>query len=326
MEAQPDLFAGWDFAQVTGLIENFKTATNTWTEAFDLFVAQVEDVAVAMAVLEAYADSNLAEQYDEMLQATFATLTDNVNSMYDDLSDAIVNFDGSPEQLQRIGQLAWETRQAELQLLAQIDGIAAGLTSRMQNLKQYVDGILNPAKEMTAEQAVRQAQSYLDALRLATSPEEVARIGEEFDAFIRSLTPEQIQKYGLDYQYLINTFDETQSRMLQEMRDQALANAEAAQAWVNDFLDRIGGTLDIIANYMSDDVATQQATVIADGINQTMVDNNEDMKNIMRDGLKDIGGGVRSIGPIADLAIRQGFAGANVTVIVRTPDGGLVTQ
>jgi hypothetical protein len=207
------------------------------------------------------------------------------------LMDAIVGFDGSPEQLTQIGNLAMAIRQGELQLLAQIDSIQKGINANLDSLEAKIRGLSEP--DATAEQIFREANALIGDVLTATSASEIAGIEQQFTNLINSLTEEDQLALQTPLLNMIEGFRGAVEQMLDEQRENAIENGENSRELVDIFLNDIGDPLDVLAN--------SNVTVAEE--------------------LGNIDDSIQNLGPTISGAISRGFSNANVTVNVVIDDG-----
>jgi hypothetical protein len=219
------------------------------------------------------------------------------------LMDAIENFDGSIESLTQIGLIVTSIREGELKLLSQIDAIQKGITVSLEKLKADILGLTEIPK--TGEQIFTEAAALRGQIGAAETPEEIARLTQEFEALIRSISPEEQALNQGAILGLIESFQAAADLRLDEQRQNVIDAAEATRQMVDQFIERIGTPLETLA-----------------ASNPTVVDHLAAIeKNTAPDDSDDLGERVAT-------AIVEGFSGAdfNVPVTVVINGGGLVNE
>jgi hypothetical protein len=316
MEAAPELFQGKTLTDFLNVVSAFGEEMGSITAGFEEVVRLVEIVGSTLATLQDFVDSDLAADY-AALSTGQGSLTDILAGMNSELMDAVTNFDGSIESLSEIGMMSMAIREGELALLQQIDSIQQGLNSNLEKLKADILGLTEV--EQTGKEILDRAAGLAFMVGRAETPEEVARIGQEFDALVRSMSPEDQLRYQSELLQLIESFGARSSENLGDQRQNVIDNAEQTRQFLDGWLESLGTTLDIIAGSNE-----RVATVLENDAEMDSLE--EPLGGIMDDGLTDISLAVESIGPKVARAVRSAVAGVDVNVIINAQPGGLVTE
>jgi TP901 family phage tail tape measure protein len=296
MDDNPGVFGERELAEVLAIVESFQTGVKTIGEAFEDFAEAFDKIVQAQAVLDQYAGTSASETFAEILRREGMSLAETTVELQSMLGEAIAGFDGSPEQLQYIAELAYNAREGEILLLQQIDAIQKGLNANLESLKADLLGI---TQDKNAGALFREAFNLLESVGQATSIEQVDAIAREFESLIRAISPEDAERLGVNE--LVNLVDEFQAlanAAIEGFRADAEANAESTRELVDVFRDDIGDPLDILAN----------------------------SNQIVADELGNIDDSIQNLGPPIENSIRSGFAGANVNVTVVIDEPGLVNE
>jgi len=232
------------------------------------------------------------------------------------------NWDGSPEQLVEIGNLAMSVRQQELNALSLIDSVAKGLNANLDRLLADTKATIQGPR--AAEDVLFDARALITAVSQATTPEGVAAIGQEFEALIRSLSPEDTKAFGTSTLAIIESFKAASNTALEQAKQSILDSGAAIRLLTDNFAAMID-PLAIIAS--TNERAAAALELLAGGTTNGLnvpasVDSvalSDDITTALSDGVDDMAIRVSN-------AIRTGFAGANVTVNVVVQEQGLVTQ
>ena len=314
LDAAPDLFSGRTLTEFLSVVSGFAEGMGSITDGFNEVVRLVNIVGSVLTSLKDFAGSDLTADYNALL-AGDVSLTEALAGMNAGLMDAVANFDGSIESLQQIGAIAMTIREGELKLLAQIDGVMQGLNASLDKLKADILAVGQPAA--TGEEIFNSAAALINTVAAARTPEEVAQIGQQFEALIRSLSEADQLSNQSELARMIEVFRGAANDTLAAQRQEVLDNAEQTRNMLDGFLTRIGDTLDIIAG--SNQAAADSLAIIAGentGFNEG--------SGAVDDALFEKGEGRKERDRGIEKAIRQGFKGVNMNVIL--PGGGLVNE
>jgi hypothetical protein len=295
MRENPEIFSGRATGEVLALVAAFQTGSETMSEAFDEFLSVVNRVVNVRGALQAFADSDPLSG----LGNVDMTLTQALAEVNEGLFDAIANFDGSIESLERIGLLSMAVREGELKLLAEIDAIQKGINSNLDKLKADILGINAP--DATGEQLFNQAQNLIGQITDNSTAQDIAGIQQQFDSIIRSIAPEDQSFMQNELLAIVELFRARANEVLNTRRQETLDNAANMRELIDGFITRVGDPLDIIAASLE----------------------GQNLPEVMDEGLNAINQSVASIGPQVANAIAQGMS--NITIQVSV-DPGLVTQ
>jgi hypothetical protein len=301
-----NIFGDATEAEFLAVVEAFQRGGEDIIDTFARVVNMLTIIAGLHQFLTDFAGSDLASDFQALVDIQNMSLAQALDAMNVGLFDAIASFDGSIESLQEIGLIVSSIREGELKLLAQIDSISKGIASNLDKLEADILGLT--ATPATGEEIFAEAIRLRDAIATAETPEEVARLTREFDAVIRSISPEeQILNQG-PILALIESFRVDAEARLAEQRQTVIDNAAATRLMVDDFIERVGTPLDILA--ASNPEAVDYLRVISE--NTAPPEEGEEKEDI---------------GTEITNAITSGFAGANVNVTVVIQDGNsLSTQ
>ena len=302
----PDVFGEASIADFLGIVEAFKTGTKTIGEAFNEVVSMLNVIVGVTDFLKDFSASDLGADFQALLDAQDLTLTAALAGMNAGLMDAIANFDGSVESLQEIGLIVTSIREGELKLLAQIQAVISGINANLDQLKADILGLTAAPK--TTSGIFSEAAALKQSIAFAETPEELARLEQQFSALIRSITPEDQVRFQSDILLLVDQFQSAINTAAETQRQTVIDNAENARQMVDDFLLRIGEPLDILAAN-----APQEVDYLRQIAANTAPSDDETTEDIGQQ--------------VAD-AIIEGFGDANlnVTININQDGGGLNTE
>lgn len=340
----PELFGGHTINEFLGVVEAFQDGTETITDAFRKVVDQLVSVNTVINDLQSFGGSSLADEYDALVRAQSESVTAALTRVSSDFIDAIRNFDGSPEQLLEIGNLAQAVRLGEIQLLNQIDGIQKGINANLDRLLQ--DTLKTVNGPQAPEEILRNARDLIGAVANAETPEEVAAIAQQFEALIRSLSPEDTHRFGTTTLALIEAFQKASNTTLDTARQNALDSGEDIRKMADNFsemldpLKIIASTNEQAAAFLEaiakgetpalDPVkAVDDATLLSDGINQSFTEGLAEQKEVLEVGAANmttaIANGMANLSPQVAAAIANGFGLASINIVI-APETSLTTQ
>ena len=349
--SSPELFGTNTLNDFLAVVESFQDGTESIIDAFNEVVELMAAVAFVTALLSDYGASNLIDDYAALVALRNESLADTVSRLGTELKDAIEGFDGSTDALFAIGDKVAEIRQMELDLLTQIDAIAESVANKLQDLREFVTGVIEGPK--SAGEILAEASDLISAVSGATSAEEIDSITSDFDALIRSLSDEDIAAFGGDILSLIDLFDTKSATALETFRQKAIDDAAELRTAIGDLAIEIGDPLSFIAasneriaaaveaiatgstlDLTKTDtdptaLAFEQAGILSDGINQTLQDGLNSQAEILNAGNTALNTTMSNqLGTMSQAlaaAVQTGFAGANFIVIVSFEEDALVT-
>ena len=342
-EELPQLFGQHTVAEFLGVVDAFQQGTESIIDTFRRVLDQLVLVDTIITDLKSFGGSDLSSDYAAIVALRSETLTATLTRLTSGLDDAIRNFDGSPEQLIQIGNLAQQVRLGEIELLTQIDSIQKGLNANLDRLLADTKATISGPR--TAEAILFDARALIDTVSRAQTPEEIAQIGADFEALIRSLSPEDTARFGTSTLAIIEAFQAAANSSLDGARQAVLDSGEAIREMVTGFAafldpltiiassnERAAEALEAIANgtTLDPDAAFDDAAVIADGIGEAITVGLESQSKVLAEGATNmsnaLSSGVSNMSVQLANAIRAGFAGANVNVQVTVQDQGIVTS
>jgi len=325
-----DLFGSHTVAEFLAVVEAFKDGTESITDAFNEVLQLLDAISTVKSSLKDFGSSNLGADFAKLMQLQSESVVDTLTRLTSSLADAITNFDGSPEQLVEIGNLALSVRQQELTALSLIDSVAKGLNASLERLRSDVNATINGPR--AAEDVLFDARALIGTVSQAQTPEDIARIGQEFEALIRSLSPEDTKAFGTTINALIDSFQavsaESASRIHQAILDSG-ADIRAMAAGFADLIDPIQVIADSNekAAIALESIASGQAVITTQTVQQVQAGDTVGQSDAIAQSVTDaLSDGVDDMAIRLSNAIRTGFAGANVSVNVIVQDSGLVTQ
>lgn len=290
------IFQGRTVDEFLRVVEAFRDGSETITDAFNEVIQLLDVVASVQTALREYADSNLGKDYADMINEAGMSLADALAEMQSALMDAIVAFDGSPNQLQQIGLMVNAIREGEIRLLTQIDNIQQGINANLDSLEAKIRGLTEGPQ--TAEQIFREANALIGDVLTATDSGQIAEIERRFTALINSLPEADQIALQTPLLNMIEGFREAVNLMLDGQRQDTIDNGEQSRELVDIFLNDIGDPLDVLAN--------SNQTIAAE--------------------LGNIDDSIQELAPTLEGAIRRGFGAAQVNVTVVVDEGGLVNE
>jgi len=243
MAEYANLFPNKSVTDFLSLVDSFRTGTMSMSQALEALLPLIEQIVTAQDVLRGYADTSALDQLAALAPMTLA---ETVASIQAALGDAIANFDGSPDQLTYIANLAMSAREGEIRLLQQIDSIQKGVFANLDSLEAQIRGVVDGPKSTL--ELVREASALQRELFGATSAEEVADIERRFTALVRQFSPEQMEQEGAFLLKLIDNFRTVAADQFEIFRQNAEANAESTRELTDIFINDIGDPLDILAS------------------------------------------------------------------------------
>jgi len=332
---QPDLFGTHTVKEFLAVVDAFKDGTETITDAFNEVLILLATVQTATDSLKDFSSSDLGADFAALLELQGESVVATLTRLTSGLSDAITNFDGSPEQLVEIGNLAMSVRQQELTALSLIDSVQKGLNANLDRLLADTTELIKGPRK--AEEILFDARALIDAVSKASTPEDIAQIGQQFEELIRSLDPEDTKAFGTSTLAIIEAFQAASNTALEQAKQSILDSGEAIRDMVDGFAAMID-PLEVIASSNERAAAaleaiaggtTNQAVSNTDTLNETFQQGLTEQTNVLADGVNQMSnalsnGAADMAGQIVN-AVRSGFAGANVTVNVVVQEQGLVT-
>ncbi|MDB4312010.1 hypothetical protein N9937_01140 [bacterium] len=321
--SQPELFGDVGLDGFLTVVEAFKNGNETIVEAYNEVLLLLNIIGTAYKSLEAFRDSNLGDDFADVLFGMNATLQEALSGMVSGLDDAMRNFDGSPEELQRIAAIVSSVREGEIKLLVQIDSIQQGISSNLAKLKSDLLGISKGPQ--TGEQLFNKAAGLIGSLGSASTAQEVADIARQFEATVRQMSPEDQARNAGELVRMVEDFDTTQKAVLEGMKQAVLDSGAETRAMVEGFIERVGTPLDLLVGSNQ-----EVAEALGDGgaFEQMTIDNGTHQGNvegILEVGVGDIAAEVNNIGPVVASALQNALRGTDINVQV-VVNGGLVTQ
>jgi len=302
----PDALAGHTQEEFQAVVLAFQDGVETVTDAFAEVLNLFDAILSAKTALQEFGGSNLGDDFAALLRLQSESVVETLTRLTVGLSDAITNFDGSPEQLTQIASLVQGVRAQEIAALTLIDGIAKGLAANLARLKEDVTATIKGPR--AAEDILFDARALITAVSQAGTPEEIAAIGQQFEALIRSLSPEDTKRFATSTLAIIDAFTAASAIALAEQKQAILDSGQAVRDMVDGFADLID-PLTIIVN--SNERAAIALEAIANG-EAVVVTKPLDVPNDDPTPAE--------VGDAIVNAIRQGFSTANVTVNVTVSD------
>jgi hypothetical protein len=178
MVEMPELFGDATLTDFLDIVEGFRIGAEDLTQTFQRVLTIFNQIVAVQTALKDFAGSDLAGDFQALLDLQNLTLTDALAGLNAGLMDAITNFDGSIESLTEIGLIVSSIREGELKLLSQIDDIQKGISSSLDKLKSDILGLTEIPK--TGEQIFTEAVALRGQITLAETPEEIARLTQEY--------------------------------------------------------------------------------------------------------------------------------------------------
>lgn len=328
-EELPQLFGDAAFTDFLAVIQAFSAEAGGLEKAFDRVLGLLDQVGSAIDALGDFAVSDLSGDYAAIVEAQNRSAGESLSLLNQELTNAILNFDGSADSLTEIGNIMVAVREGEIRYLTQLDALQKGLNANLDALKADIIGLTAP--DLDATQILGQARGLISEVRFSTSAEDVADIGQQFNALIRSLGEEdQVFNQGMILA-LINDFQRAANSVIDQFRTDAVDNADSMRDLVDVFINDIGDPLSIIA--ATNERAAQALELLAgtqiqpEALNVTPMDSEgydfSEQEIILSNGLADMNETVGEIGPAVANAILQGLG--NVQIIINQ-DPSLVNQ
>lgn len=321
---QPDLFGNRTVQEFLAVVDAFKGGTESIADAFQRVVELLDTVLAVKSSLAEFASSDLAGDFNLLLERQAESVVQTVTRMTNDLADAVFSFDGSPEQLVQIGNLALSVRQEELNALSLIESVSKGLNANLDRLRKDTEATINGPR--AAEDILFDARALIGTVSTAQTPEEIAQIGQQFEELIRSLSPEDTKAFGTSTLAIIDAFKAASQASLDRAERAILDSGEAIRNLVEGFGDLID-PLELVAATNERAAAALELIAGVTNANTTEPESYEEQARIISDGIDGaLSSGVDRMSVQLVNAVRQGFAGAsmNPTIVVR--DRGLVTN
>jgi len=321
---QPDLFGSRTVKEFLTVVDAFKTGTESISDAFKRVVELLDTVIAVKTSLADFASSDLAGDFNLLLERQAESVVQTVTRMVSDLAGAMVSFDGSPEQLVQIGNLALSVRQQELTALALIDSVAKGLNANLDRLRKDTEATINGPR--AAEDILFDARALIAAVSTATTPEGIAQIAQEFEALIRSLSPEDTKAFGTSTLAIIDAFQAASQASLDRAEQAVLESGEAIRKLAEGF-GLLLDPLEIVASTNERAAAALELLAGVTGTSTVETEGYEEQARIISDGIDEsLTSGVSNMAAQLANAIRTGFATANVSVNVVMRENALVNR
>ena len=315
----PNLMGDRSLDQFLAVVEAFQHGTMSMAESYNVVLGLLGQVQSALDSLSDYSSSDLGADFKTLMDNAGLTLAQSVAGIQSALMDAINGFDGSPDQLTDIANLAILAREGELKLLSQIDGIQKAISSNLATLRAEIAGL--GVSPLTDEQLFNKAGSLFGQLSRATTAEEVADLAAQFESTIRQMSPESQLRNQSEILRMIDDFDREQNRVLEVMKQAVIDSGESMRTLVDTFLNTIGPALEIIAGTNTE--AAAALDILANG---GISSDGQTTEEVLETGMVNLNTTIGGIGPVVANALRQALAGYNVNVSVNVDSSGLVTQ
>jgi len=339
----PDIFGTHTVAQFLGVVKAFTGPTESIIDGFNRVAALMDVIVSTIDSLQDFSSSDLGADYATMVRLQSESVVETLSRLTSGLDDAMRNFDGSPEQLVAIGNLAMSIRQQELVALATIDSVAKGLNTSLARLRE--DVVRNIEGPRAAKDILFDARALIAKVASATTPEEIAQIGQDFEALIRSMSPEDQIAYRTSTLAIIDAF-KVQSNIALDAAKQAVLDSGAA---IRDMVDGFADLLDPLTILVNDNTRAADALVaIAEavtdpnpaypafpgsepvGVTEAFQVGLDEQAQVLQTGAENmtlaLQNGTANMAAQVASAIRVGFAGSNVQVQVVVQDQGFVTH
>jgi TP901 family phage tail tape measure protein len=245
MKDAPDLFGGRSLTQFLSVVEAFQNGTETIVDAFNEVLQLLVAVKAATDTLASFANSDPAAEFEAMLIAQGRTVAQQLIDSYSELGLALATSDNSVAALQNIASMVATVREGEIRYLTQLDALQKGLNANLDKLQAEILGLT--ALPKTGADMFNEARDLVQKVLNATSAEEISAIEQQFLGLIRAMSPEDQIAMQEGILQLIESFRRAATDMVGDLRADALDNATNVRDQAQDFLDRVGTPLEIIA-------------------------------------------------------------------------------
>lgn len=149
-----------------------------------------EQVVVAFntmsAAVSAFINSDPAAEVERLINGTQEDSTTTLRNIGSALSDAIANFDGTPDQMMQIAALMEQRYMAEMEYLQAIQALVQTITQNIQSQRDQIEAELRGPDTREFSEFVSAIAQNIASLSGAASPEEIARLVQETQGLIGS--------------------------------------------------------------------------------------------------------------------------------------------
>ncbi|KAA9133454.1 hypothetical protein F3N42_03635 [Marinihelvus fidelis] len=250
-EALGDSLAGRSYTELAAVIEGMRQNGEDWGQVMDRFAQDFERVTAATASLEAFAGSDPLSDYAQIIADNNRTLFQSANALGDAIRDMAADFDGSAESVMALGDLTLARYHAEMQLLGQIDDVAAQVAGTFTGLNDQFDRILL-GDDGFYEKLRSQANDLKDSLATMTDPAEISATVQEIQRLTGQawglLSAEQQAALVGEFAAFTGGVTDIAGSRLSTVRDSVVAEADELRSLIGAMTEDIVDPLALVAS------------------------------------------------------------------------------
>lgn len=208
----------------------------------------------AITGLQAFVDSNAAEDYAAAVELANSTLAEQLAFVDETIRDLVGSIDpanASVEQLAAVEQAVVARYQLELQLIQQIDEAAAAIATRFSSTIDFIRSTQQTDEERYNDLTDR-AEALAALLPTLNDPQQILDTAAEIDRLTREafglLNPEQQAQVAPEFITFLEDANALAQQALADARDAALQSAEDSRALIQQLVDQLPEPLILAAN------------------------------------------------------------------------------
>lgn len=335
-----ELFGSSTLGQFFNVLEDINGEFGELGETFQVVAQQLLEIGGLTRFLTDFSASDIESEFESLVAAQNRSVGEALADVNQQLMDAVTNFDGSIGGLQQIAGLVATVREGEIRYLQQLDSLQKGLNANLDDLRNEILGLT--AEPQSVGEILADADALIAQVLSATSAEDIAALEQQFSAIIRSINPDDATLAQSDILNLIDSFQAAANQQIDQLRENAIDNADTMRDMVGSFIDEIGSPLDIlvasnerIADAVESSIGVEQSEPVvsdpvivtttefsASGANDSFDDDNS--QEVLSEGIANMVDAVEDIGPVVAGALEQALGNVNVTVVIQEPS--LVNQ
>lgn len=245
-----DILGDYDFATVLATVDLMRVGTEDWAATVERFVNEMAKAQAAIGVLDAYTDTDLAGDFKRLVEARDRTLFENAALIGDEMDRVMNEFDGSLDMLYQLADVSQQMREAELQMLLQIESVFDGINNRISSLRDMIVSDLS-TPEQNYDRMRAEAEALADSMRFMTDPAEIDAAMARIDQLTRSaygmLSEDQRGVMGPEFLSWLDSLQEIADERRQAIESDALAAANARRDRLDEIMEGVADPLILVA-------------------------------------------------------------------------------
>ena len=236
-----------DFAVVA---ESMRYAGEDLTTALGRLLVEVSQVIALLDVVDAFASSDLAADFDAIIAGQQTTLLEFVTGIGDQIRDLSENFTGSADDLALLATLSAQHYEAELAYMLQLKQAGDQLVAGFQPLKDQIfrdlhgDKAVYERNDARIEQLALELQTETDPARIAAMIAEVQRLSAQNYGLLDDEGKASTGQAILDF---ITRFETDAQARIDLARDTFLGEGGTVREIVGEMAEGFGDPLTIAA-------------------------------------------------------------------------------